>query len=356
MSNLSDTKKAIEDSLLVISDNVSTLKVIYSEFFDFTFIFASDATGKTRLNRAFFNDNHDAINERIQIINKSLDNNIELIKEKMLFLLSKNGFEGISLGNLVYDDSSFNELFLMDLELQTISDKEKEILISDLNELTDLKNKIFNLKYFISMFDTSNTNKYLNKLGMDDLINSKLIFELIDTYALQFEELKEFEKIINDFYNFEEETKTLSNLDSPIELIRRRVDTYVYDNVRYKIILDYNNEVKLTKEIKLSKAYLENIISNFIEQSCMDLIKKELKRGKIQKLIDISLVQTKNSIQLIVRNNGFEEKNIHMLYLAANDNKYIVEARNLARMMNAAVDVSSIDGEGMQYIFDLKIK
>ena len=356
MSSLSQTKKLLDESIESIVSYVDTMDTIYSEFFDFNFIFSTDGSGKTRLNRTFFNDNNEAIQERIAQIEEILDNNLEILKNKMLEELEKNDFEEINLGNFVYDDSSFNELFLMDLEEKNISDENKEVLKNDINELTSLKNKIFNLKYFISMYDPTRTNRYINKLGMDDLISSRLIFETIDTYGLQFEELKNFAKVINNFDSFQEETQDLKSFDTSIELIRRRLDTYVHDNVRYKIALDYNNDVKLTHKIQLSKAYLENIIHNFIEQSCLDLIKKELKIGKIQKLIEVHLVETKNSIQLVVKNNGFEEKNIHMLYLGVSDNKYIVEARNLARLMNATVDVSAVEGEGMQYIFDLKIK
>jgi hypothetical protein len=48
------------------------------------------------------------------------------------------------------------------------------------------------------MFDTSIFDKYINKLGVEDLINSTIIFEVIDSYALQFEELMKFDHEIKN--------------------------------------------------------------------------------------------------------------------------------------------------------------
>ena len=39
------------------------------------------------------------------------------------------------------------------------------------------------------MINTTIFERNLNKLGVEDLINSTIIFETIDSYALQFEEL-----------------------------------------------------------------------------------------------------------------------------------------------------------------------
>ena len=97
------------------------------------------------------------------------------------------------------------------------------------------------------------------------------------------------------------------------------------------------------------------ILSCFIEQSCMDVIKKELKKGKIQKQIDVNVNVSKSNISLVVKNNGFEEKNIYNLYLSDVDNKTILEGKNLANTLNAKFEITTLENEGMQYSLNLKI-
>ncbi|MFK2822235.1 hypothetical protein ACH5BK_04565 [Arcobacter sp. YIC-80] len=357
---LNDINISIKKMLKDVKNEVEKINSFYSSLFIFENMFTTESSGKTRLNRKFYNKVHGEIKNNIYQINSILSVVLEEIRDTIVKVLDENGFKDIVLDKeLVYDDASFYELFKMDLELVNLEENEKVQLVDSLDTLTEYKNKIHNIRYFISMFDTSYLNKYLNKLGMDDLINNKFIFELIDSYGLQFEGLKRFDDILENFYNFDKETKDFSLFSSPIELVQRRIDNYVYDNVRYKILLEYDNQIKkLKKPIELSIAYLENIIVNFIEQSCLDLIKKELKRGKISKIIEIKIIQTHTSVQLAVRNNGFEEKDIHTMYLgSANSvNNYIVKSRNLARMMGGTVDISTLENTGMQYIFDLKIK
>jgi hypothetical protein len=87
----------------------------------------------------------------------------------------------------------------------------------------------------------------------------------------------------------------------------------------------------------------------------MDLIKKELKKGKIQKQIDVLVSVSKSNIQLIVRNNGFEVKNIYSLFVADVDNKVILEAKNLANMLGAKFEIITLENEGMQYSLNIKI-
>lgn len=359
-NQVKEMELAIKATIINIKEELEKIKPEYTSLFVFDNMFTTESSGKTKLNRDYYNQVHINILNHIERIKDYLSDVLESIRDTIVSILDENGFKDIKLDkNLIYDDASFNELFLMDLDLMQLPRLQKKELIESLDILTAYKNKIYTLKYFISMFDTTPLNKHLNKLGMDDLINSRFIFELIDSYSLEYEELKRFEHILENFENFEKETKSLNEFDGPVEIIRRRIDNYVYDNVRYKISLEYENQVKrFKKSVDLSVAFLENIVVNFIEQSCLDLIKKELKRGKISKLIELKVIQTKNSIQLVVKNNGFEEKNIHMMYLGSvgSTNSYIVEARNLARMMGGTVDISTVDEKGgMQYILDLKI-
>jgi hypothetical protein len=258
--------------------------------------------------------------------------------------------------NLIFDDKNFIEILELNLDTKGITRDTKQKCLKDIKKLIHLKNKIFNLKYLVYMFDTSIFDKYINKLGVEDLINSTIIFEVIDSYALQFEELMKFNQEIRNIDNMNYKTTNFNNFNLLFELHKRRVDNFTYANVRYKIFIDYDINVNLNKAINLNSIYLENILSCFIEQSCMDLVKKELKRGKIQKHIDIKMSLKKNILEVIVKNNGFEIKNIYNLFLSDIDNKYTLEAKNLANMLNGKLEINAIENEGMQYSLTIKIK
>lgn len=272
-------------------------------------------------------------------------------------ILSKyNQYEKSELENFIFDDKNFLEILELDLDTHGINGETKSKCLKDMKELLNLKNKIYNFKYFIDMFDTSFFDKYINKLGVEDLINSTIIFEIIDSYALQFERLEKFSVEIKNIASQNEKVSSLSSINSLIELHKRRADNYNYAGVRYKILIEYFCDVNLIKPINLNIAYLENIISCFIEQSCMDVIKKELKKGKLQKQIDVNITFNKGIFQITVKNNGFEVRNIYNLFLSDIDNKYILEAKNLANFLNAKVDISVLENEGMQYSLSLNLK
>ncbi|WP_122893723.1 hypothetical protein [Arcobacter peruensis] len=357
MANIiGECNEKINHHIKNISEEIKPFNELFNKLFIFDEILISENGGKTKLNRQILNDQHELMQERILLIHSELDKSLDVVKEYMRFLLLEcNKSSQIETTNLIYDDKNFLDLIKMDLETKVMHANSKKNLLNDIEELSNIKNKIFNLKYLVSMFDTTIVDKYLNKLGVEDLINSTFIFELIDTFALHFEELKKFEYLINNFNKENEKVKELTVLNSLLELHKRRADNYIYANFRYKINLDYNYDLNLRKPININISFLENIISSFIEQSCMDLVKKEMKKGKINKLIEVSIFKHKKNIQLLVRNNGFEVKNIHTLFLSDSENKYTIEAKNFANMMNAEVEVSSIENEGMLYSCSFKI-
>ena len=103
-------------------------------------------------------------------------------------------------------------------------------------------------------------------------------------------------------------------------------------------------------------SYVENIISRLIEQSSMDVIKKELKKGKIQKQIEVSIIYNKGILKIEVRNNGYEVRNIHSLFVSDLDNKYILEAKNFVNTLNGTLEIGlGGNGEGMQYTIAIKL-
>ena len=340
-----------------ILDELEILIPQFNKFFNISEIFTSEIGGKTRLHRQLFNENNESIQESISKINLCFDDFLSLLRQEIRNILAKySEYEKSELTDLVFDDKNFIEILELNLDTKGITRDTKQKCLKDIKRLIDLKNKIFNLKYLVYMFDTSLFDKYINKLGVEDLINSTIIFEVIDSYALQFEELMKFEHEIKNMNNTNYKISDFNNFNLLLELHKRRVDNFTYANVRYIIFIDYDIDIPLNKPIHINKIYLEHILSCFIEQSCMDLVKKELKRGKIQKHIDVKISLHKGNLQIIVKNNGFEIKNIYNLFISDIDNKYTLEAKNLATMLNGKIDIQAIENEGMQYSFIVKLK
>lgn len=356
MDNKNENITSILFDIKKISNELKILIPKYNKFFNIAEIFSSENGGKTRLNRQLFNENHEGIQPSIFEISLCLDESLSLLRVKLKEVLVLCGQNDKSeLINLVFDDQNFMQMLEINLKNSFLSKEQKNKYIQDIRNLLALKNRLFNLKYFLEMFNTDIFDKYINKLGVEDLINSTIIFEIIDSYALQYEELKKFEYEINNLNHSNEKIINLNNLTSLLELHKRRTDNFIYANVRYKIFIEYDVDTTLAKPIYLNVAYLENILSSFIEQSCMDIIKKELKKGKIQKQIDVNVSVSKSNISLVVKNNGFEVKNIYNLYLSDVDNKAILEAKNLANMLNAKFEIITLENEGMQYSLNIKI-
>ncbi|MGD9624918.1 MAG: hypothetical protein AB7U51_09685 [Arcobacter sp.] len=357
MENQKDYKSEIFANIEKISNEVLILKSKYNKFFNIEEIFSSENGGKTRLNRQIFNENHENIQSSILEISLSLDEIIGLIKEQMRVVLNNNNqFEKAELNTLIFDDKNFLEILSLDLDTHGIKGEAKKRCLNEIKELINLKNKVFNLRYFIDMFDTTIFDKYINRLGVEDLINSTIIFEIIDSYALQFEEVKKFTEQLTTLGTESQKITNLNSINSLLELHKRRVDNYMYAGIKYKIFIEYNCEININKPVYLNMAYIENILSAIIEQSSMDVVKKELKKGKIQKQIDVNISLNKNLFQMVVKNNGFEVRNIYNLFLSDIDNKNILEAKNLANSLNAKFDITSIDNEGMLYSLVLKSK
>ncbi len=355
MEYINSCKEEISLRLNKIEQEIVPLINDYETFFNIEKVFSSENGGKTRLNRQLFNENHESIVEKIVQINDIFDDALDIIKSNIQSILGEfKEFNKVDLINLIFDDSNFLEILELDLNNQVVTKAKRKQVVNEIGALLALKNRIFNLKYYLSMFDTSIFDKLLNKLGVEDLINSSVIFEIIDSYGLQFDELTKFKEELKTLQPIEEKVISFQFLNSILELHKRRSENFIYANTRYKITIDYNNELELRKAILVNKAYLENIISYFIEQSCMDLVKQELKKGKIQKFIDISIQKIKGKYILTVKNNGFEVKNIYNLFVSDVDNKYILESKNLADSMNGNIEIYPIPGEGMVYSFIFK--
>lgn len=348
----------INENISKISNEILILKKKYTKFFGIYSIFSNENGGKTRLNRQLYSENHEDIQASILEINLYVEESLGILRDEFKSLLLKNKqLENSYTLELLFDDKNFLELTNFDSGALVLNPQSKSTYVTEIKKIIKYKNKLFNLKYFIDMVDTSIFDKHLNKFTVEDLINSSLIFEVIDSYALQYEELKKFEIEILNFRNNDESLLSLSRIESLLELYKRRIDGYYYADVRYKILLDYEIKVDFSKLKKINMAYLENIISRLLEQSTMDVIKKELKKGKTQKQIDVGITYYKGVLKIEIKNNGYEVRNIHSLFVSDTDNKYILEAKNLVNTLDGKLEVSLGEkDEGMQYTITIKLK
>ena len=354
MENLNDCEEQILSLVDKALLEMDYLKSRYNAFFVIGDVFTSENGGKTRINRQLFNENHENIIQKIHELDSMFDEALAHIKIKLKDILSViEEFAKIDLINLVFDDKTFLENLEKDLSKQVISKEAKKDLVNSVKTLLVYKNRIFNYKYYLEMINTTIFERNLNKLGVEDLINSTIIFETIDSYALQYAELKKLILELRSFDGLNTKLTGLYFLDSIFELHKRRMDNFTYANVKYKIYVDYHNNIELNKPLIKNVSYLENIVSCLIEQSCMDLVKKELKKGKIQKNVEIVVQKNKGHVQIVIKNNGFEIKNIDSLLVSDIENINILEARNLALMIDAKLDINSVENEGMLYVLTL---
>lgn len=340
------------DKALVELVNLNNL---YSKFFSIDNIFSNENGGKTRLNRQLYNENNEEIQKTISNINFYFDNSLLLLQERLRQLLGKfNLLSNLKLDDFLIDDKNFIDLLGVEIQKEAISKDLKNKFFSDIERVLKHKNRIQNFQYFINIFDTNILNKHIEKFSIEELVNSSLIFEVIDSYALQFEELKSFENELKNFQNANMKYTNLNDIKHILELHKRKLDGYFYADTRYKISLDFEANIKLSKATILNLAYIKHIIYNLIEQSSLDIIKKELKKGKILKMIFVNITLNKHNLDIVVKNNGFEVGDIYSLFMLNSENKTILEVKNLVNELNGDLSIESLD-DGMQYSVSLKI-
>lgn len=349
MDKIAEYKELILRQKLNIIEELELISNKYDDFFNIEKNFVSASDGKTRINRQIFNENHDFIIERVKVIKNYLNESNELIKKSFKILYEKYGQRNkLDTTSLLFDDINFLELLQLDIETKDVSLKIKSDFLNQIKDVIKLKNRISNFLFYIEMIDTTIFNKIINNLGVSELVNSVEIFEIINAYGLQLDMLHKFKSQLNNFEAKKTKTKDLYFLDSLFELYKKRAINFNYGGTSYKILLEYNNEIQIKKVKSINIAYLEHIVSSLIEQSCMDLVKKEIKKGKIQKFIEIDVIKTKKGIEISIKNNGFEVKNIYNMYLSDINNKYILDAKNLSLEIGATFDIVS-NTEGMEY-------
>ena len=350
-----DCSNMIDDSLEIVAQHTDTIISNYSKFFNIAEVFSSDERGKIKLNRNVFNNVHLLVEKDIKAINLELNKVLDTIKENLASLFSNlSDIKYIDWKNLIFDDELCIQEFHKDLGKQTFSQAKKREQEKELVNFIYCKNRMFTLQYLVTLFDTSILDNTINKLTTEDLINSTLIFGIIDSYGLQLQKLLQFESEIRKKETLNNIDPNLHNLNDILELLKRRYEDYTYNNIRYKISYDYNNTIT-PKDLKnIDVSYLEHLIYTLSEQSCLDIVKKELKKGKITKTISLDIVKVKNRVNIVVVNSGFDTKDISSFYTMGNiENKFILNASNIAKLLKTKIDITPIDNEGMKYSISL---
>ena len=164
MSNNNENISGILFDLEKISNELKILIPKYNKFFSISEIFTSENGGKTRLNRQVFNENHEEVQSSNFEISLCLDESLSILRDKLKEVLILCGeVDKPELVNMIFDDENFIQMIEMNLRNSSLSMDLRIKYLQDIKNLLILKNRIFNLKYFLEMFDTEIFDKYINK-------------------------------------------------------------------------------------------------------------------------------------------------------------------------------------------------
>ena len=165
MSNNNENISGILFDLGKISNELKILIPKYNKFFSISEIFSSENGGKTRLNRQVFNENHEEVQSSIFEISLCLDESLSILRDKLKEVLILCGeVDKPELVNMIFDDENFIQMIEMNLRNSSLSMDLRIKYLQDIKNLLIIKNRIFNLKYFLEMFDTEIFDKYINKM------------------------------------------------------------------------------------------------------------------------------------------------------------------------------------------------
>ncbi|WP_419764069.1 MAG: hypothetical protein ACNI28_09770 [Arcobacter sp.] len=345
----------IEDSLDVFLQSIERIVLHYNKFFNISDIFSSEDRGKIRLNRDTYNKAHLLIQKDIEAIELQLNSILEYLKEKkIVFLKEVNNLDYIDFNNLIFSDEIAIKNFHLDLQKIVLTDHKKRELEKELLYFIEAKNILSNLSYFVYLINTTFVNSIVSKLSLEELVNSTLIIEIIDSCGLQFQKLMQLENELKRKKFTQDIITNPQDLNDTLELLKRRCNGYEYNNIRYKVVLEYNNNIESTKSISINKNYFEQLLFSLIEHSCLDIIKKELKKGKIEKLIIVNVFFKKGVLTVLVQNSGFDTNDITVFdEVGKIENKFIFDVKNIARLLQCEFEIVTIPNEGMQYIIKL---
>ncbi|QOG11234.1 hypothetical protein [Arcobacter sp. FWKO B] len=334
-------KIKIDASFDNIKSEFDGIEYSFTQLFDIQSVFSSDDRGKIKLSKTTFNTTHTDIQNKILMINKELQRCLDIVQNYFEKTLQNNK---INKSVNIIDGTTENKKVLSML----IQEKNGKSISKELNNILILKDKIVNLQFLISLFDTSFSYAQISKMTLEELINSVFIFEFIDTCSILYKNFNEFKFYIENFYSDFRTNDYIEDIEILLELHKRNLELYSYQDIKYKIILEYNINIGDVKLKLLNKYFLQQAISLLIEQSCLDLIKKELKKGKFHKLIEINILKVKKNIRIIIKNNGFDTKE-----LIGNEYINLILCDNIANNIDIILEADTIENEGMNYILKL---
>ena len=153
-----------------IVEHTDKIVANYSKFFNISEVFSSDERGKIKLNRYIFNNIHTLIEEDISAINILLNKSLEAIKENMAGLFTElDSVDFIDWKHLIMNDEICVNKFHRYIEQRQLSGDKKKAFVKELNNFIHCKNRIFNLKYFVELFDTSMLDGIINRLSNEEI-------------------------------------------------------------------------------------------------------------------------------------------------------------------------------------------
>ena len=333
---------AIDTSLLLIKE----LELQSDCFFNFDKIFETNKIGKIKLEIKLFLNLKKIIEEKIYIINTSFENILMLIKKDIYTLLKEADIQGFEINDIFFDDKELLD-YLSNIFLQNKKNiLGQETILLELKSLLLLKNNLLNILYLVKIVDQSHLIDNIKEIDTDILIDNSTIFDFLNILALKTKELKRLKYKLSNFYSPSILRENLNSLDNIVKIRRKDVNCYKHNDVIYKINLFYENDLQKEEYFNIDILMIENIISCLIEQSCLDIIGKDLHRGNKIKNIYLEIKNNKKSIEILCRNEGKK------LNITSEMSKNISQARNLTLLSNIDLSISNNEEENI-YTFSL---
>lgn len=339
-----DFKKYIED----IKAETEELKKIYDSFFDFNIILTSDTGSKTAVNREYIYESNQSLKESTAIINATFDEMFLSFKKYILDVIPKKHHDSFELSSFIFD----NQLFLAEISNIVKDDKIKNVI----NNILFIKDKLYTLKYVLKKANTLAVCKKLNKMNMNELQNSQSIFKIIDHLGILANNFSDFYNRIDKFEeNYADEVDLdLNFLDSIVLTEMLNLEEFIHQNRKYRFLLDYTNLSNQSKQIKLEKVYFENILSNLIEQSCLDVLKKERVSSKSDRTISIKANYIKDNLILSCTCDGIYNRNLEDNNQIDIENKALMHSKNLLDYIDGQISINEI-GSLLEYKVTVKL-
>lgn len=328
-----DLQESFKRSIAEIKKESEELRKIYDSFFDFNIILTSDTGSKTAVNKDYIYDSNQLLKESTAIINAIFDEMFLSFKKYILNLIPKKHKKEFEISGFIFD----NEIFFNDID-RLITDKRVKLHIKN---ILFIKDKLYTLKYVLKKANTLPVCKKLNKMNTKELQDSQTIFKIIDHLGILANNFQDFNNRVQNFEEIytDEVDLDLNFLDSIIVTEEVNIEEFIYQNKKYRFLLDYENLSQKSQKLYLDKVYLENILSNLVEQACLDVIKKERYSSKSDRTITLKASLEKMNLVLICKCDGIYKKLNEDNIPLDNENQTLIHAKNLANYIDGNISV-----------------